>query len=847
MSTAGAKGLHGLVERLVDWQLRRPLVALAVVAAVTVVFAVLASRLTLRTRYDALLPDDSPSVQELRRLEHRAAAAQTVLLMLEGPDRVALRRLGDAIVPALVSLGPAEVSSAEDGPHDLRAFLAPRLGLFLGRAELEKLDHDTEVRWDYEVMKASGFGLDDDDAPPLSWSDIEKRLRESSHGAGGGDTLDRFPDGYYERADGRALVIVARSPIAGGDLDRVGAALADIHAAVDRARASAPEYSAVSVTYAGDMPTGFREYAVISHDLLSVGATGIALVLAAVVLYFLRLRSVVVMAVTIAVGLTWTFGLTQLVIGHLNVATAFLVSIVAGNGINVGILYQARYFEERRRGLDPATAIRAAVHATWKPTAIAALAAAASYGSLLVTDFRAFRDFGFIAATGMLLCWIVKTLMVPPLLVLLDRGPASPSRGWVARHEMSYGRIFAWLVPRAPAAFAAAGALVAVVGLVAAVRFVQRDPMEYDLRKTETDRSQTAELHHAWDVARSVLGSSQGALVIATDSAQEASALEDALRERWRDAAPASKPFVAVHGLADLVAPEQATKLPTLSTLGARLERAHVRGFVPGDDWEHIREVLPAHDLRPYDTDDVPPSVADRFTDSNGVRGALVYIESDPGAADDLRSLVRYADAFRETRLSDGKTVRGSGNAVILADMLRAVVRDVPRAISLSLALTLVMVLVAFRKGPYLAGVLFALAVGCGGVACFLYFAGVKLNFLNFSALPITFGIGVDYAVNVAQRYEADRGRSILGVLRTSGGAVVLCSLTTMLGYLALLGSHNAAIRGLGAIAAVGEVSCLLAAVLVMPSLWRLVERNPQAGGLSWALQPFRPRHRPMP
>ena len=133
------------------------------------------------------------------------------------------------------------------------------------------------------------------------------------------------------------------------------------------------------------------------------------------------------------------------------------------------------------------------------------------------------------------------------------------------------------------------------------------------------------------------------------------------------------------------------------------------------------------------------------------------------------------------------------------------------------------------------------------GVACFLYFADIKLNFLNFSALPITFGIGVDYAVNVAQRYEADRDTSIVRVLRTSGGAVVLCSLTTMLGYLALVGSHNAAIRGLGAIAAVGELSCLLAAVLVMPSLWQLVERNPRPVGLSWALHPFRPRHLPRP
>jgi hypothetical protein len=120
--------------------------------------------------------------------------------------------------------------------------------------------------------------------------------------------------------------------------------------------------------------------------------------------------------------------------------------------------------------------------------------------------------------------------------------------------------------------------------------------------------------------------------------------------------------------------------------------------------------------------------------------------------------------------------------------------------------------------------VVFALLVGVAGQVVFLYGADVKLSFLNFAAIPITFGIGVDYAVNVVQRYRDDGSRDILGALRTTGGAVVLCSLTTTLGYLALLGSHNGAIRSLGLIAVVGEISCLLAAVCVLPALWLLVE-----------------------
>jgi predicted RND superfamily exporter protein len=171
--------------------------------------------------------------------------------------------------------------------------------------------------------------------------------------------------------------------------------------------------------------------------------------------------------------------------------------------------------------------------------------------------------------------------------------------------------------------------------------------------------------------------------------------------------------------------------------------------------------------------------------------------------------------------------VKGSGRAVVFSDILQAVVHDVPRAVLLSLGLTILTVLITFRKGGWYAlTVLFALLVGVAAEVTFLNFADVKINFLNFAALPITFGIGVDYAVNVAQRYRADGGQDILAVLRTTGGAVVLCSLTTMLGYVALLGSHNRAIRSLGTIAVVGEVSCLLAAVIVLPALWLLVERR---------------------
>jgi predicted RND superfamily exporter protein len=827
--------LRKAIDRLSDLQIRRPLLPIAFVAVVTVFFGYFASKLELRTRYEALLPESQPSVIELNRVQKRVAAAQMVLILLEGDDRAANRAMGDALIPALLALGPDTISSAEDGIHEARKFLEPRAGLFLDREDLEKLKADVDARWDYEVTKESGFLLDDSEPPPpLDGATMKKRFEDKLHKRASGRSVDSYPDGYYESKDGKALVVAARSPIAGGDLAKIGPALDRIHAAVDKVKASNPAFANIRVGYAGDMPTGYIEYGVAKNDLLSVGAEGIALVLLVVALYFMRARAIFVMAVTILTGLLWTFGLTALVIGHLNIATGFLVSIVAGNGINVGILYQSRYFEERRKGVAAPDALRTSVLATWQPTVIAAVAAAASYGSLLITDFRAFRQFGFIAASGMLLCWVVKTLMVPPLLILLDgKRVVDPKkeqeRGWLGRLRASgvaYGRVMAALVPLAPRTWLGLGLVTAVVGTYASVQFIRNDPMDYDLANVQNDRSQTVELHRVWDVVNEVLGGGHGAMIVLTDTPEEAKELSDKLLARW-DAAPEDqKPFVAVHSLWNFVPADQEAKLPTLLALAERLERAHERGFVSEKDWKDLAPMMPPPDLKPFGLADLPASLASTFSENDGTRGTVVLIEPEANSGDDLHYLLRYSDSFRETKLDSGKVVRGSGRAIVFSDILRAVVLDIPKAVALSLAMTLVAVFLTFRRGAYSASVLLALLMGTGGIGAFLYFSGVKLNFLNFAALPITFGIGVDYAINVIQRYRDDGGKDILSALRTTGGAVVLCSLTTTLGYVALIGSHNRAIRSMGVIAVVGEVSCLLTAMLALPALWLLVERR---------------------
>ena len=73
----------------------------------------------------------------------------------------------------------------------------------------------------------------------------------------------------------------------------------------------------------------------------------------------------------------------------------------------------ARYREERGRGESVERALELGIWGARPGTLAAALAAGASYASLIITEFRGFRQFGFIGGLGMLTSWGAAFLLVP--------------------------------------------------------------------------------------------------------------------------------------------------------------------------------------------------------------------------------------------------------------------------------------------------------------------------------------------------------------------------------------------------------------------------------------------------
>ena len=206
----------------------------------------------------------------------------------------------------------------------------------------------------------------------------------------------------------------------GSDAHAPGRVIDSVQAEIDGLNPTsyAPD---LKITLSGNIIIAKEEQQAIANELVLATTITITTVLLLIVLFFGRPRSIVLLGTGLLPPVLASFAVADLTVDSLNASTAFLGSIIIGNGVNPNIIWLSRYFEERRRGSGVHDAILKAHQNTWLATMIASGAAALAYGSLMITDFRGFRDFGIIGGAGMVLCWVSAITVLPSAVAAYER------------------------------------------------------------------------------------------------------------------------------------------------------------------------------------------------------------------------------------------------------------------------------------------------------------------------------------------------------------------------------------------------------------------------------------------
>jgi predicted RND superfamily exporter protein len=813
--------------------------AVAILLAIPATWRTVKLYANLKSDIEELLPRSSPSVVAIDEMRKRNAGLQYLGVVIDTgtADKLpAANRFLDDLAARIRKYPPDLVRTVRVSSTEEREFVEKHAPLYVDLADLKTIRERVEARRDYEVAHATGESLDEDEKPPsIDMSDLEKKYSERIHATGDDKEGDRFASKKQHVA---LLYIEAGGFSTGADKARV---------LLDRVKKDVKELDlskyapGMKLGYASDIAISVEELEALQTDLSISSVLVIFAVMGVIVAYYRWWKSIPVLIPPLLLAAVYAFALASMPpfrITELNSNTAFLGSIIVGNGINFGLILVARYREERGRGEGIDRALELAIWGARPGTLAAALAAGASYASLIITEFRGFRQFGFIGGLGMLTSWAAAFVLIPPLLSWIDRAPVEkplpegsvPPPPDSSRPSLMVER--RWSIMRWVARFAASApatiVFVTIALTVAAgwkVSHFNSSQLEYDFAKLRRyDTWINGEGY--WGIKMDkLLGRYVTPTIVMFDTPEEASAAEKRIRDSFEHGS--LKRYLAdVRGADDVLPKQQKEKIAEAAAIREALTPA-VRAAVPKDKLKKLDEILGDKSLRPITLSDLPRSFLTGLRERDGTVGRQVLVFPKPN--DFLwqaAAMHEFVETLRDlSKTNGGRPGRVAGSLPLTSDILDSIARDAPIASLASFAGVVLVVLIVLRRSRATAYVIGSLLIGVlwlGGATMAL---GVKINFANFIAFPITFGIGVDYAVNVIARFEQDGEADVRGAVMSTGGAVGLASCTTIIGYSSLLLAKTRALFYFGLVAVMGEVSCLTTAVVTLPALLLLIQR----------------------
>jgi predicted RND superfamily exporter protein len=775
--------------------------------------------MNLRTEIEELLPTDARSVLDLNEVKARLESTNNISVLMFSDHVDDSKRFVIDLAKALEKL-PKEVSAGIEYRIDNELkFFSERKPLFIETPDLLKIKKYIQDRIHYEVQLYNPLTIlenRDFREPKFDFGAIQKKY------SGKTDSYTHFPDGFYASTDQKIRVLNVNLPGGAGGIEGAKA----LKAAVEKAIRDldplkyAPD---LKIHYTGGVQDLIEEHEALIEDLALSTVVVCVLVGLAMIIYFRSLIGTFCLVSALMVGTLMTFGIAYFEVGYLNANSAFMASIVIGNGINFGVILLARFMEERRKHKAVPHAMAVAVESTFSATIVAAGAAALAYGSLILTSFRGFRQFGIIGLTGMIVCWSTTYLLLPSFMICFYkigflRKPVSVHRAWFAE-------FVAHIVEKHAKAVLIVTAIITVLA-VSTLGRINSSIIETDMRKLRNKHSLENGSMHWSKYVDEVFQRYLSPVVILPKNKDHVEAIAEEVR-KTKEAEASTTFIVNVSTINDFVPQDQAAKTAALREINRMLPKRIMNELKPKEK-ELAKELLTDSSLKTFDETSLPELVKSKFREHDGTIGKLVLVE--PSLSPELAksdNLIHFVHSVREAadRIEPGVAV--AGTLPVTADMFESIVRDGPKATLFAFVAVLLLVVLLFRDALTIAQCSFALILGV--LWLFGYILGFhhKINFLNFIALPITFGIGVDYGVNIFQRYRLEKSEGILNVLRHTGGAVILASMTTIIGYGSLIIASNQAFVSFGQLAILGELTCVFAAVVSLPSLiWFLEERK---------------------
>lgn len=681
-------------------------------------------------------------------------------------------------------------------------------------------------------------------------------------------------DPYFLSYDQRALILNIIPTFSSIELDKIIYTVDQVEFIL---KEKAKQYPGIQVGLTGSLALSRDEMVASQQSLNLTSIITLIGIFRLLAMAFRMWLAPVFALFTLVIGVIWATAMAYLSVGILNIMTSMMAVILFGLGIDFSIHLLAAFTEERSLGKGIKESLQLTYVRSGKGIITGALTTAAAFFCLVISETRGMKEMGIVTSLGLLTILLV-TFVFLPLLIIFREKRKENRHYMITTKDISFGRLGALAQQLAKYKFTAFLLFLVItvfMGYQASklevdYNYLNMEPKGLEsvaLWDTLTEKFDLT-MDYALVVATSVDESRQlkekaktlSTVAIVEDISNYLPSMEEQnrripiilriknrlhhtpireklsitdLQQFFTELDRLQMNLMEIQDLAYLQGEHRVEQ--KCAALVGDPENSAPPGFIPAilQKWQSMNPNLLLKRFNTYHSifapcflatvsgmcsgriltlDNLPPSVLSRYTNDRKDQ-FLVTIYPRFNIWKDARYLKSFSADMNWV------SSRVTGMAPIMNTLFDIIVRDGKIALLLTLILVFFLLVLDFRSVLYALFALVPLGAGLIWMAGLMKLSGMMLTVVNIMGLPLILGIGIDDGVHILHRFREEREGNLYRIFASTGRAILLTSLTTMLAFGSLVFSIYRGFASFGSALFLGVGACFVTTVWALPPL----------------------------
>ena len=575
--------------------------------------------------------------------------------------------------------------------------------------------------------------------------------------------------------------------------------------------------------------TGTHAFAAEAHEVVkkdiifSFISSAVLIVLLFQFIYRTKPMVLLIIASTLLTALSWTLGMAYLLFGGLNLVSSIVAAMLMGLGIDYVIHIFKRYEREFIETGNSLKTLETTLTRTGFAVVTGAVTTALAFFCIVFTSFNGLHQLGVVAGLGVFSCLVTTMVVMTSMLVLVgntkphllfQKSEKGMGTNWIAKGVMNYSKPIQFI--------GGVFLLIALLGFSKVSFDTSPENMGLKNSRALALENRIAEKFGRRKNPLIILGrkKTEEELFASFDS------LETKLTQWEKDNViesymslglfipPLSKQAIALKGLQKIRQSEEIDLSSIEKTFLTALEE---NGFA-----QNVYSMNYITDIRRIMNIDKPIGLA-KLNDGSSIKVKHFYNKNNKElAAYIFPKNGQWGERELEKIKHDLSTLDKNwdllGTTLMFRELRDSIIFESSIAGSIAFVVIFSMLYMQFRSIRKVGLVLLPLSLGFIYTIGLMGLLNIKFNYINIGAVTLIFGIGVDYGIYIIHGvFEGDRP-DVERTIQQVGRAVMMCGLTTIIGFGSLATMRFMGVASLGVLICLGVSFCLFTALFFLPA-----------------------------